>query len=75
MGDYPVDGGQLALYFTFTFLSIIASLVLYFFYQHCQGFVDKDHQEYIRIFAEISAIGSVSKIMSEDDRPLEQLLD
>lgn len=75
MGDYPVDGGQLAVYFIFTVLSLIASLATYFYYQHWSGLADRDHQEHIRIYAAIAAMGSVSRIMTEDDRQQELLLD
>jgi hypothetical protein len=49
MGGYPVDDGELVLYFIFTFLSILSSLALYFFYQHCQGYAENDHREYVKI--------------------------
>jgi hypothetical protein len=75
MGDYSVNEGQLALYFIFTVLSLIASLLLYFSYQHCSGLADRDHQQHIRIYAAIASMGAVSKILTEDERPQELLLD
>lgn len=43
MGSYPVDDNQMALYLSLTLLSILASLLVYLFYQHCLGLGDSDY--------------------------------
>lgn len=51
--DYPVDNHQLTIYLVFTCLSIVASLIVYFAYQHCLGLAEKDHQEYLQFFIDV----------------------
>lgn len=61
-----MDEGQLILYFVLTLLSILCSLLVYFYYQHCQGLAENDHQECVKILAQIGAMGTISKISSEE---------
>jgi len=54
MGDFPVDNSELALYFVFTLLSILVSLIIYCYYQHFSPLSVKDHQERLNIFVAIA---------------------
>lgn len=51
---YEVNDGQLALYLTFTFLSLVISLVVYCFYHHAFRLSDLDYSHSISTFAKIS---------------------
>lgn len=67
---YPVDDGQLALYLTFTFLSLVASLIVYCFYHHAFHLSDKDYSNTIATFAKISQIREEKRHSSFIERPL-----
>lgn len=75
MGSYPVDDNQMALYLSLTLLSILASLLVYLFYQHCLGLGDSDYERLKRVYI---ALGTRPSTISESDdaseKPARKLL-
>jgi hypothetical protein len=70
MGSYPVDDGQLALYFVFTFISIALSIAAYCIYFHGFKFADPDYTDHIRAFAKISRINEQNTDRNRVESPL-----
>lgn len=70
MGSFPVDNGELALYFVFTFLSILASTVTYCLYHHSFRLAEPDYTEHMRFFAKVSKMNTQHTAVPHIDVPL-----
>ena len=49
MGNYPVDNSQIAIYLTFTLLSILASLFGYFYYNNYSKMALTDRENFMKL--------------------------
>ena len=65
MAPYPVNDSQLAVYLTFTFLSIVVSIVVYCVYQHSCSFKTLDVDSYISFYVSVSK--DKKGVMSDDE--------
>jgi hypothetical protein len=65
METYPVDNSQIAVYLTFTFLSVVVSVCVYCIYNHFNTFADEDFNRLTNFY--ISVCQNNKESFSEAD--------
>ena len=65
MPNYPIDDSQLAIYLTFTFLSIVISICVYCIYQHFNTLADEDFRRLTNFY--VSVYRKDKELFSETD--------